>query len=193
MRGGRMHALVSLLPAPFNAKVEGIWQELEQELGLAGIKATPFPHFSWQIAEAYERESAGKILEGIAAATRPLTIWTSGLGLFTGTNPVIYVPIVKTVELVRFHAQAWEALAPVCHGRSPHYDPGQWLPHISIAYGDVTGENIGPAMQKLAFRNYDWEMVVDNISLIDDPCGEMDSLRYAFAFTAGQSPDTSRE
>jgi 2'-5' RNA ligase len=40
------------------------------------------------------------------------------------------------------------------------------MPHITLAYEDVTPQNIGAVMQMLAFERYDWEMWIDNLTMI---------------------------
>ena len=52
-----MHGLVSLLDPEHYQQVENLWNELEEECGLEGIKVTPYPHFSWLIAEDFDWES----------------------------------------------------------------------------------------------------------------------------------------
>ncbi len=177
-----MHGLVSLLPEPFYQRVEGIWQSLESEVGLSGIRVTPYPHFSWQIAEDYDLERLKPILGQIASRTKPFAVHTTGIGLFTGPKPVIYISLVKTLELMRFHSLVWESVLETSAGASPHYRPGGWMPHISVAYGDVTPENIGEVMKKLAFQTFVWEMQVDNFAFIYEPQGAIGQLRFKIPF-----------
>jgi 2'-5' RNA ligase len=177
-----MHGLVSLLPAPFYAKVESLWEELERDFGLSGIKVTPYPHFSWQIAEDYDFERLEVIVKKVAQEATPFVVRTTGLALFTGETPVIYVPVVKTTELLEFHTVVWERTEKASIGRSVYYAPEAWMPHISLAYEDVSRDNIGRVMERLAFQTFDWEMAVDNIALIYEPAGEVGQLEYRFAF-----------
>ena len=48
---------------------------------------------------------------------------------------------------------------------------------ISLALGDVSQENIGEAVRKLAFRRLYWSFTVDNISFIYEPAGRVGELR----------------
>lgn len=177
-----MHGLVSLLPEPFYQQVESIWQSLENELGLRGIRVTPYPHFSWQIAEDYDLDRLQPILEQIASHTKPFPAYTTGIGLFTGVRPVIFISLVKTPELMRFHSLVWERVLGTSTAASPYYSPENWVPHISLAYEDVTRENIGEVMKKLAFRSYSWEMQVDNLAFICEPQGVIGQLRFKIPF-----------
>lgn len=177
-----MHGLVSLLPEPFYQQVEGIWQTLESEAGLHGIRVTPYPHFSWQIAEDYDLERLQPIVERIASQTRPFAVRTSGIGLFSGEQPVIYIALVKTLELMRFHSMVWDSILGTSSAASPYYSPGNWVPHISLAYGDVTIENIGKTMKNLAFQSYAWEMQIDNFAYIYEPQGTIGQIRLRIPF-----------
>lgn len=177
-----MHGLVSLLPEPYYGRVEKIWQELETRFGLTGIQVTPYPHFSWQIGEDYSMDLLAEAAQEVGTATPPLLVTTAGLGLFTGANPVIYISVVKTPALVAVHRLIWQRFEHVCQGVSPLYSPGLWMPHISLAYEDVTPKNIGPAMQWLAFQDFTWEMKIDNISYICEPSGTIGSQQCSYGF-----------
>lgn len=179
-----MHGLVTLLPSPHYELVEAVWKELEEDCGLRGIKVTPYPHFSWQIAQDYDFPSLEQVMHSIATSVSPLQLRTTGIGIFTGPRPVIFIPLVKTAELIELHTTIWERTQEVAHGLSPYYSPEVWMPHISLAYDDVDKSNIAGVMAKLAFRSFTWEMLIDNIALIYEPSGETGRLEYQFNFSA---------
>jgi 2'-5' RNA ligase len=178
-----MHGLVSLLPQPYYERVNRLWKELEEECGLVGMKTTPYPHFSWQIAQDYDLERLESIMREIAKDTEPLQAQTTGLGIFSGPRPVIFIPLVKTRNLLDFHSIVWDKAQEAGHDLSPYYSPQAWMPHISLAYGDVGRSNIAAVMEKLAFQTFDWEMTIDNIALIYEPTGSTGDLRYHFKFS----------
>jgi 2'-5' RNA ligase len=180
-----MHGLVSLLPQPYYQQVEDLWKELEEELGLYGIRVTPYPHFSWQIAPDYQFQAMETILRDFADGSSPLTVRTAGLGVFTGPRPVVFIPLVKTIELIEFHARLWESVLPASPDPSPYYHPRSWMPHITLAFEDVQAENIAGVMHILGFRPFAWEMQIDEIALIVQPSGEVGKLhsRYPFKST----------
>jgi 2'-5' RNA ligase len=178
-----MHGLVSILPPPYYQQVEALWQELAEEHHLHGIRVTPYPHFSWQIAQEYDFDLLEKIVRDIAASTPPFVVNTTGIGLFTGYRPVIFIPVVKTAAMIALHARIWKRAQPASQKLSPYYRPTAWMPHISLAYEDIDPENIAAIMQKLAFRSFDWEMTIDNISLIYEPDGKTGALKFRVELT----------
>jgi 2'-5' RNA ligase len=178
-----MHGLVSLLPKPSYRQVQDIWETLAKEHGLRGIRVTPYPHFSWQIAKEYDFDRLEDIIAEIGLKTPPIIVHTAGLGLFSGNCPVIYVSVVKDPNLMRLHADIWGAVQPAAQDLSPYYAPSAWMPHISLAYEDVTPTNIGPVVQRLAYQSLAWEMRVDNIALIYEPEGQIGALKFQIQLT----------
>lgn len=181
-----MDGLVSLLPKPYYQKVESIWDELENAFLLTGIRVTPYPHFSWQIAESYDIPRLETAIRQLATEVRRLSIRTSGLGIFSGPLPVIYIPVVKSQALIALHARVWELAAPAAVGEapSPYYHPDHWMPHISLAYSDVNVQNIAGIMAALAFKSFDWEMEIDHLAFISEPTGTIGQLKFKYGFSS---------
>lgn len=177
-----MDGIVSLLPPPYYARVESIWDDLEQALGLSGYQFTPYPHFSWQIASTYAQDGLRTALQDLAAQTSSITIRTTGIGLFTGDHPVVYIPIVKTMEMVTLHQRIWDALQSTGSGISPYYAPGAWMPHISLAFLDVTPANIGPLMERLSFNSFTWSMTIDHFAYLYQPEGIPATIPFTVPF-----------
>ena len=150
-----MNGIASLLDPQANARVEAIWNDLESKCGLKGVRITPFPHFTWQVTEGYDLPKLEKALRGFVKKTKPFVIHTDGIGLFTSEKPVAYISIFKDENLARLHAWLWELTEGLAIQPDMFYSPSRWVPHITLAYNDLTPENIGCAMQYLAFQSHD--------------------------------------
>jgi 2'-5' RNA ligase len=177
-----MNGIVSLLDSPAYTQVVAIWQDLETECGLTGIKITPLAHFSWQVAENFDLEKTGEILERLARKTRPFPASASGLGIFSGPIPVLYIPVVKDENLLRFHTALWEETKWVVDGTNGHYSPQAWIPHITLAHGDVDLGKLNCAMQRLAFKPLNLDIRVDNLALVCQKNDEAGWIKYRFDF-----------
>lgn len=177
-----MHGIVSLLDESLGIRVQALWDGLEQECGLAGIKITPIPHFSWQIAVDYKFARLESTLRSIASETKPFPMRCSGLGLFTGERPVLYIPVVRTEALSRFHRLVWERIWDLSASPSPFYSPDAWMPHITLAHGDLDSDNLHCALEGLTARAFDWEGTVDNLSLVYQTQDQVGELRYRLNF-----------
>jgi len=169
-----MNGIASLLNDPQKTQVEAIWQELEEKCGLIGVRTTPFPHFTYQVVEAYDQAQLEPILQEIAHHAQPFTVHTTGLGLFTGKSPVIYLPLAKNDNLLHFHRLVWDRTKTVAQGISPYYAPELWVPHITLALGDITNSNLACAIDALAFGDFNWEISVDTLAFI----GENEDYTY---------------
>ncbi len=178
-----MHGIVSLLPQPYYKNVESLWDELENQFGLKEIRVTPFPHFSWQIGEEYDLSALALVLSTVAKQTKPFPVTTTGIGIFSGTNPVIFIPVIKSPQLVRFHQQVWKALSNTGLGISDYYSPQNWVPHISLAYMDVNQQNIGGIIRHLAFQTFNWEFEVNNFVFIHEPDGTVGEKKFQIEFS----------
>jgi 2'-5' RNA ligase len=161
-----MNGIASLLSDPHKTQVEAIWQELQDKCGLVGVRTTPFPHLSYQVVETYDQARLEPILHEIAQQAQPFTVFSTGLGIFTGPAPVIYVSLAKNERLLQFHQLLWDRTQDVAQGISPLYAPNLWTPHITLGLNDITNANLACAMQALAFRNFAWEINVNDLAFI---------------------------
>lgn len=182
---GGMQGVVSLLDDEHYALVEGLWAELEREFGVRGVYATPFPHFSYQVAQRYDLERAAAVLAETARAARPFKIRTAGLGIFNAAHPVLYVSVVRSPALSALHERLWEHLAPAGENLSPHYRPEMWVPHITLAQNNINYEQLCAVVGWLGGRSFHWESTVNNLSLIYDT-GEQQGLRCRYDFGGGK-------
>jgi 2'-5' RNA ligase len=161
-----MDGIVSILGDEHNKWVEDIWAELDREFGLRGIYVTPFPHFTYHVAEHYEVEQVGPVLKRFASEHTGFTVMTAGLGVFTGAHPVVYIPVVRSPELSRFHRMLWDELGDAGLGVNDHYKPEGWVPHITLAIGDVDNVNLPHIIKYLSKRDFYWKIPVQAISLV---------------------------
>jgi len=173
-----MHGLVTLLPEPFYSWVESLWGRLEENFGLNGVRITPFPHFSWNIAEAYERPQMDWAVAETALKTPVLKVQTDGIGLFPAPVPVLFIQVLRNPILDALHKQLWDRMQGIGRALSPYYNAQNWQPHISLAYGDLTSEQV-PAVRAWleAQDTFRWEFEVNNIGYIHEPDGRVGELQ----------------
>ncbi len=96
-----MHGIVSLLDSKHYQLVENLWAELEREFVVRGVYITPYPHFSYQIAQHYNVEQLEPILQRYTASQAAFQVKTSGLGIFNGPRPVLYISVVRSPDFGR--------------------------------------------------------------------------------------------
>ena len=183
-----MHGIVSLLDDDHYQMVEDVWRGLEEALGFRGVYVTPYPHFSYHVADHYDVEELEPILRAFAAQTAPFEVLTTGLGIFTGgIYPVVYANVARSPTLSAVNAALWAKVEEVSAGIVEYYHPEQWVPHITLAHGDIRQEQLAEAIRVLSRWDFTWQITVDNIALLYDVGeGKQDEVRLRFDLTGSE-------
>jgi 2'-5' RNA ligase len=177
-----MQSVVSLLDDRHYARVEAIWEKLNQKFDVRGMYVQSYPHFSFQVAEQYEEQACESFLRELAARTKPFRVRTAGLGIFTVANPILYIPVVRSPVLSELHAEVWRNVRQTVPGAVAHYyHPEEWSPHITLAHGDIDQEKLAAIVRLLSGMNFHWEFNVTNLAIIYDT-GKQQGVRCRFNF-----------
>jgi len=132
----------------------------------------PTPHITYHVAEHYEEKEIGDILIAVSGAVSPFPVQANGLGVFTGIQPIIHIPVVRSPQLAALHERLWNTLAQICLKTNDNFAPKNWFPHITLTSGNHTDANLGPMLAWLAQQDRLWEIQVDNLALLrntDEP------------------------
>jgi len=175
-----MHGIVSLLDKQYDQKVKSLWSELEESCELKGVLETPFPHFSWQVADGYEEDGIEQTLISLSREIEPFEINAVGVGVFsgdTGVLPVIYIPVLRKQVLNMNHRLIWSKLECCAVNPKELYHAYNWMPHITLAYKDVTKEKLGCAMKLLGYKEINWKIPINNIAHVFLNEGETGKLK----------------
>lgn len=146
------YAVTLRLDAAAAAPIEAMWQALA-EAGLhddslrlgypphVTLSVHPDPADAAMLKEAVARLAAGWTAEMLAFA---------GFGIFAAPQPVLWLAPVVTGSLLARQRAAAEALAHL--PGDPHYRPGAWVPHVTLAKGGAASEPgwMGRALDCLA-------------------------------------------
>ncbi len=98
-----MHGVVSLLDGVHQQAIADLWDELEQTCGIKRLREIlPYPHVSYHVAEEYDFDRLDGALTRLAATSAPFVVQTTGVGIFTGASPVLYLAVVRNPELTRY-------------------------------------------------------------------------------------------
>jgi hypothetical protein len=61
------------------------------------------------------------------------------------------------------------------------YNTNLWLPHITLALGDMTPQLLGPVLGYLNQYNFNWEITLDNLVILQK-CGDYFLKEEEFRF-----------
>jgi 2'-5' RNA ligase len=177
-----MYAIISALDQDSSALVREIWQVLADRCQLRGIFNFPTPHFSWFAADSLEVERVKPILRQIAAASDSIKVHTFGLGIFSGQQPVLYLPVVKTQDLMDYHRNIWDQTQPYSENTKLYYSPSLWLPHITLAIKDLTLENLACALASIGGTPLTLTIRVENVMIVEQEGHEIGETLVCYAF-----------
>ncbi|GAB2792650.1 2'-5' RNA ligase [Hymenobacter luteus] len=161
-----MLAITSLLNPQNAERINRLIKSLEAEFGLDDVQATPDPHITYQLAGVRKLSVLKQALREVARHTQPFAAFTTGLGVFPGPNPVIYIPVLRSDALNQLHHRVLQATAPLCLRTDKFSGPDCWLPHISLALHDTTPELLGPVMQYLNQHTFNLKLSITNLAIL---------------------------
>ncbi|SHL13351.1 2'-5' RNA ligase family protein [Hymenobacter psychrotolerans] len=176
-----MLAITSLLNQQNAERINRLIKSLETEFGLDDVQATPDPHITYQLAGVRKLSALKQVLRDVARSTRPFVAHTTGLGVFPGPNPVIYIPVLRSNDLNLLHQRILQVTAPLCLRTDKFSGPDCWLPHISLALHDTTPELLGPVMQYLNRHTFNLKLNINNLAILRQE-GELFVQEKRFAF-----------
>jgi hypothetical protein len=158
-----MQSILSLLDVVHTAQVKELYAELEEKFGLRGVQAFAYPHVSYHILEGYSLATVETRLHDIAARFKPFQVNTAGLGIFLKPSPVLFVPVVRGTALERIHRLLWRAFPPL-EGKGGFYSSDQWMPHITLARGDLSNAILPGVIELVSKHDFHWEITLDNLT-----------------------------
>ncbi|RDC62588.1 2'-5' RNA ligase family protein [Adhaeribacter pallidiroseus] len=167
-----MVAVVSLLDAKHTRMVNEIIADLERIFGLKGVKITADPHITWLICEVEKLTELKSYLKEVAGQTTSVQVKTTGIGIFTGEHPVIFVPVIRADGFNQVHAELFRGIRTFSRQTVNFYDPDNWVPHISLALRDTTSDLLPQIVQYLNQRTYNWKIQLDNISILKNEANQ---------------------
>jgi 2'-5' RNA ligase len=176
-----MIALASLLDKNSSDRVSELTEQLESRFGLTGVKVTPYPHLTLLTAEVVDMEELKQYLDQTCFETDSFTVRTTGLGIFPGESPVIYIPVLRNPMLNKFHGKLLREVSEMSTEMGLYYNANMWLPHITLALGDTSPEVLGPVLSYLCQFNFTWEITLDNLTILQK-CGDYFLKEEEFRF-----------
>jgi len=161
-----MYAIMTNLDSQSARQIEKIRSKAAQACGGDPVPLQWPLHLSWQGAEAYELPEVEERMRMIAKNVAPIIATIEGVGIFTGPQPVLHLPVTRTPELSALNQTLWETVTPLAKIFNRYFSPDQWVPHITIVYGtaEVT-EAIACLVSRLLSEPLHLSIKLDHINL----------------------------
>ncbi len=118
-----MVAVTSLLDPEHTALVNDLIDALQSKFGLSTVKTTPYPHLTWFTTEIADLTDLKDLPYAFSEQSQPFVINTTGIGIFPGVSPVIYIPVLRTNTVNQYHAELYRRVSAMCGEMGRLYDP----------------------------------------------------------------------
>lgn len=162
------NGVVALFETDITSRVNDLWVLFERLLGHHPEALAPFAHLSFHGAERYKTAALATDLVRLASELEPITIYSSGLGIFTGPAPVLYISVVRTPELSAFHETVWQLADKHAIETNPYYHPAQWVPHITLGHSGLQNGDLVTLVKAVHEQSFSWPIRITSLSFTDD-------------------------
>lgn len=176
-----IYALASLITFDKDPAMQSTWDRIQRVFEIAGMTLTELPHFSWHVAEEYDFERLGKRLDQVVKNLSPVNLHIAGAGIFSGENPVIYLPVTKTPRISAIHTEISTWIRDYTSTTNPNYDPDFWIPHITLSSEGFNSDGICQVISELAYIPMNVGFPVDHFAILyknDTSSGVRDVYRF---------------
>ncbi len=128
----------------FDERLETQIRQLSRRLQEAGVPSLfydgPYrPHITTGVWEVDDLQRLVQAVRERLTAFAPIPVRFEFVGLFPGSEGVIFLSPIVTQPLLEIHQAIHETAAEYALPASPYYAPGIWVPHCTVAL------NLSPA------------------------------------------------
>jgi 2'-5' RNA ligase len=175
-----MYAIISEIDEESSEKVSQIWHHLCEMCGLEEIYTLPTPHFSWLVADGMILDLAKAKVASMISRVPEISTYTFGLGIFSGILPVLFLPMVKTMDMIQLHQEIWDQVGPHCSQVNMYYSPSLWMPHITLALKDLDKDKLACAVNVYAFKQIELSVTMTSIALAESVDKKIGNILHRF-------------
>lgn len=123
----------------FAPPAEADVRRVQAALHAAGLPAlTSRPHVTLGVAGDVDLPGLTAAVQQFARTSGELTLHFHGLGIFAGTEGVLYLAVTPAACLLALHEAFHVWFDDYAYGRRDYYLPGNWVPHCTLAQGATT-------------------------------------------------------
>ena len=159
-----MQGVVLLLDEANRARVQAMAEALKL---FGGTPATVgMPHVTLHAAKQYDIEAVKERVRSIGRSLPPVTITSTGIGVFPGDRTWVYLSVVRNPRLALLQRTVYDEIGNLGTGAEPVWAANRWTPHITLAQFE-NGARTGEAVQHLLGQETVFELVIPEISVVE--------------------------
>lgn len=179
-----MAGVISLLEGEAADRVERLWDAMQHEFGVPRGFPGAIPHISYHLGDCPAEPPVTTKLATLAGGYAPFAARVSGLGIFGGAAPVVYLAVARGPRLAALHLEVLGLMRELGFENNQYYEPETWLPHITIAQQNVGALVFAEVAEWLAGQVIQFGFEVTNLALASETPEALEVLA-SFPFGRG--------
>jgi 2'-5' RNA ligase len=158
--------VMTILEGPLCDEAKRLWRVFEVEYGSVGVQTFAHPNLTFGGARVCDPRTFAERL-GVEVGRLPsFELKVDGVGFFSKPERVVFLRVVLTEELAAIHHILDRVLEQHCDGLVDLYRPSAWVPHITLAMGDLSQEAFDAALSRWSNYRRTFEQTADQVSLV---------------------------
>ena len=158
--------VVSILEGEAYQEIKKMWRLFEKEYDSKAIQNFPHPHLSFQAGISEDLKTIDAKLNILSSEINPFPITLGGIGTFEKPERVIFLSVTRAETIQRIHKKISDLLQKYCLQTFKFYTPSNWLPHVTLAQGDLTLNQFRKAKKDLENYHPHYKLILHNICLV---------------------------
>lgn len=179
-----MAGVISLLEPHDAGRVERLWDTMQREFGVLRGFPGAIPHVSYHLGDYPPDAPLQASLAALANQAAPFSAQVSGIGVFGGPAPVLYLAVARGPRLAALHAEVRAVMTSLGHDNNPYYEPDNWLPHVTFAQQNLSTEALPGVVSWLAAQPIQFAFQVTSLALATETPDALEVL-VPFPFATG--------
>ena len=156
--------ILSILEDQPYEEVKRLWKLFEKSYNSIGVQTFNHPNLTFQGGEVTDTKALTRDFKGLAAEIEPFEIEVDGFGSFR--KRVIYLRVKKSREITRINGIVNQHLESRGETVFEEYTPERWIPHITVAMGDLAESEFDKAWSSLSGVKFGFVQKLHNICLV---------------------------
>ncbi len=158
--------VMTLLEGPLCDEAKRLWRVFEEEHGSVGVQTFAHPNLTFGGARTYHLQTLATRLETEIGNLPSFELRVDGVDHFREPERAVFLRVVLTEELAKVHRCLDRVLSGSCEDLFELYRPSSWVPHITVAMGDLSQREFDNALSQLSEYSRQYVQNVDRISLV---------------------------
>jgi len=157
--------VLSILEGPARDEVLRLWKLFETKYDSRAVQTFAYPHLTFHAGGCLDVAALDDALTEFCQIDYPLDVEIDGVGYFELESPVIYLKVLPNPKLLALHEQIGAVMQTHCVSMFESYLPDNWVPHITLAMGDLTPANFQRAWRDLQNTHPQFRTTLSNMHL----------------------------